>query len=74
MDFADVEVDVDRQRDAGDVAAGVTGQENQRGAEFVCAAEPSGQGARQHLGLEVPLQLMIELPGFMWAAQACAIQ
>src|SRR4029077_1148821 len=56
-----------RKRDAGDVAAGAAGQEDQGRAEFVGMAEPAFQRARDdragdvialelvgHFGLEVP--------------------
>jgi Tetracyclin repressor-like, C-terminal domain len=43
----------DGQGDAGDVAARVTGEEDQCGTEFFGPAEPSGQGAGQDGGIEV---------------------
>src|ERR1700757_2264524 len=50
------------QRDAGDVTAGIAGEEDQRGAKFVGATEPTGEGAGNNGGFDV---CIVELVGHL---------
>ena len=52
------------KRDAGDVAAGVAGEENQCGAELFGPAESPGQGAGQDGGIEVAAVELVGHLGF----------